>query len=497
MKPLHGLALGAALVALLAFVPKFASGYQLALGISLLYFTVLATAWALFSGPTHYISLATVAFFGIGAYTVAVAGEFMPWPAVLATAGLIGIAVALVVGLSTLRLSGIYFVIFSFGLSELIRQIVSWYEININRSVGRYIFMSITTEQIYWQLLALAAIVLLAGWLIGRSRLGLALRVIGNDEVVARHAGIDTTRAKLAMFAIGALFMTLTGAVMAPRWTYIDAAIAFSPLLSFEVVIMALLGGAGSLFGPLLGAVPLVLLFEVLSANFPSYFSILLGIVFIIIVYMLPRGVIGLFPATPREVPSVAALPPQAAPIAAKGAPLEVQGLRKAFGGLVAVDDLSFSINRGELIGLIGPNGSGKTTVLNLISGALSADAGAIRFKGQDLVHRSAHRIARLGVARTFQLVRVLESMPVIENVMVALAFRNNALTGANAEHAAMALLARVGLADKAALPPASSPISTRSASSLPARSRSNRTCCCSTSGLPASTRPSLARASR
>ena len=453
MKPLHGLALGAALVALLAFVPKVASGYQLALGISLLYFTVLATAWAMFSGPTHYISLATVAFFGIGAYTVAVAGEFMPWPAVLAVAGLIGIAVALVVGLSTLRLSGIYFVIFSFGLSELIRQIVSWYEININRSVGRYIFMNITTEQIYWQLLALVAIVLLAGWLIGRSRLGLALRVIGNDEVVARHAGIDTTLAKLAMFAIGALFMTLTGAVMAPRWTYIDAAIAFSPLLSFEVVIMALLGGAGSLFGPLLGAVPLVLLFEVLSANFPSYFSILLGIVFIIIVYMLPRGVIGLFPAKPREVPSAAALPPQAAPMVAKGAPLEVQGLRKAFGGLVAVDDLSFSINRGELIGLIGPNGSGKTTVLNLISGALSADSGAIRFKERDLVRVSAHRIARLGVARTFQLVRVLESMPVIENVMVALAFRRNPLTGMQAEHAAVALLARVGLADKAALP--------------------------------------------
>ena len=453
MKPLHGLALGAALVALLAFVPKVASGYQLALGISLLYFTVLATAWAMFSGPTHYISLATVAFFGIGAYTVAVAGEFMPWPAVLAVAGLIGIAVALVVGLSTLRLSGIYFVIFSFGLSELIRQIVSWYEININRSVGRYIFMNITTEQIYWQLLALVAIVLLAGWLIGRSRLGLALRVIGNDEVVARHAGIDTTLAKLAMFAIGALFMTLTGAVMAPRWTYIDAAIAFSPLLSFEVVIMALLGGAGSLFGPLLGAVPLVLLFEVLSANFPSYFSILLGIVFIIIVYMLPRGVIGLFPAKPREVPSAATLPPQAASVVAKGAPLEVQGLRKAFGGLVAVDDLSFSINRGELIGLIGPNGSGKTTVLNLISGALSADAGAIRFKERDLVRVSAHRIARLGVARTFQLVRVLESMPVIENVMVALAFRRNPLTGMQAEHAAVALLARVGLADKAALP--------------------------------------------
>jgi ABC-type branched-subunit amino acid transport system permease subunit len=92
------------------------------------------------------------------------------------------------------------------------------------------------------------------------------------------------------MFAISALFMTLTGAVMAPRWTYIDPAIAFSPMLSFEVVIMALLGGAASLFGPVLGAVPLVLLFEVLTANFPNYFSILLGVVFVLIVYVLPRG---------------------------------------------------------------------------------------------------------------------------------------------------------------------------------------------------------------
>jgi branched-chain amino acid transport system ATP-binding protein/branched-chain amino acid transport system permease protein len=454
LKPALGVALGAAIVALLAGVPYVASGYQLALGISLLYFTVLATAWALFSGPTHYISLATVAFFGIGAYTVAVLGEVLPWAAVLGVAGLVGIAVALVVGLSTLRISGIYFVIFTFGLAELIRQLVSWYEINIHRSMGRYIFMSITQEQIYWQLLALAVLVFMTGWLVGRSRLGLALRVIGSDETVARHAGIDTTRVKLALFALSALFMSLTGAVMAPRWTYIDPAIAFSPMLSFEVVIMALLGGAASLFGPALGAVPLVLLFEVLTANFPNHFSILLGAVFVLIVYALPRGVVGLFDRGPRRVTARAAAEPPAA-IAAKGAELAVAGLRKAFGGLVAVDDLSFTVGRGELIGLIGPNGSGKTTVLNLISGALQADAGAIRFKGRDLARTAAHRIARLGVARTFQLVRVLEQMTAIENVMVALAFRRAPLTGAKAEAAAAGLLARVGLAGKADQPAA------------------------------------------
>ena len=451
MKPAYGLAFCAAIIAVLACVPFFAGGYHLALAISLLYFTILATAWALFSGPTHYISLATVAFFGIGAYTVAVLGEKMPWPAVLLVAALIGVAVALVVGLSTLRLSGIYFVIFTFGLSELIRQLVSWYEINVHRSVGRYIFLSITTEQIYWQLLGLGALLFLTGWLVGRSRLGLALRVIGNDETVARHAGIDTTRVKLALFALSALFMTLTGAVMAPRWTYIDPQIAFSPLLSFEVVIMALLGGAGALFGPLLGAVPLVLLFEVLTTTFPTYFSILLGAVFVLIVYALPRGVIGLFPARPHQsaVDIAAAPPPQTKP---HGAPLEVSGLRKAFGGLVAVDDLTFKVARGEIVGLIGPNGSGKTTVLNLISGALTADTGAIRFKDQELVRLGAHRVARLGIARTFQLVRPLESMSLIDNVAPALAFRREPVAAARLEAEAAALLARVGLGDKLGL---------------------------------------------
>jgi branched-chain amino acid transport system permease protein len=287
----------AALVAALAALPLLLGSYHLALGISLLSYTVLATAWALFSGPTRYISLATVAFFGIGAYTVGVLGEVLPWALVLAIAGAIGTAVALVVGLSTLRLSGMYFVIFTFGLAELIRQLVTWYEVNIHRSVGRYVFVDVTQAAIYWQLLALTVLVFLVGWLIGRSRLGLALRVIGEDEVVARHCGIDTTWAKLALFAVSAAFTTVTGAVMAPRWTYIDPAIAFNPMISFQVVIMALLGGVGRLFGPLVGVVPLVLLFEVLSANFPNSYSILLGAVFMLIVYVVPNGVAGLITA--------------------------------------------------------------------------------------------------------------------------------------------------------------------------------------------------------
>ncbi|MET1116112.1 MAG: branched-chain amino acid ABC transporter permease [Comamonas sp.] len=285
---------GALAVALLATVPQWMhNDYYLSLLISVLMYSVLASAWALFSGPTRYVSLATVAFFGLGAYTTAVFGETLPWAAVLLIALGLGVALALVVGLATLRLSGVYFVIFSFGLAELTKQLVTWYEVNITKDLGRYVFVDITAQDIYWHLLALLALVLgLRAW-IARTRLGLALRVIGEDETVAVHVGINTTRVKVLLFTLSAAFMTVAGAIMAPRWTYLDPTIAFAPAISFQTLIMALLGGAGTLFGPLLGAVPLVLLFEFLSANFPNHFAILVGLVFMVIVYAVPHGISG------------------------------------------------------------------------------------------------------------------------------------------------------------------------------------------------------------
>jgi branched-chain amino acid transport system permease protein len=362
--------------------------------------------------------------------------------------------VALVVGLATLRLRGVFFVIFTFGLAELIRQLVVWYEVNVTRTVGRYIFLDIGQERIYWQLLALTVLVLFTGWLIRRSRLGLALRVIGDDETVARHVAINTTAAKLILFAISAAFMSVTGAVMAPRWTYIDPAIAFNPLISFQVVIMALLGGAEKLWGPLLGVIPLVLLFEVINANFPNHFAIVLGLVFIVIVYFLPGGVAGLadrWRAGAIRLPAV-----KARAVAIPGAPmLEIRNLRKAFGGLVAVDDVSLTVGAGEIVGLIGPNGSGKTTVLNLVSGALRPDRGKIILKGESISRLPANRIARLGIARTFQIVRVLDNLTVIDNVVAGLAFRPDPLWGDLARERARDLLDRVGLSSRADVPAA------------------------------------------
>ena len=292
------IALGLAAIgglAVLAFLPFFVNAYYLSLAMSLLQFTVLATAWGMFSGPTRYVSLATAAFFGVGAYTVAVLGEVLAWPLVLGIAVAIGGLMAAVVGLSTLRLSGVHFVIFTFGLAELVRQLVVWYEVNKTRVLGRYVFVDITQNDIYWQLLVLAITVFAIGWIVARSRLGFALRIIGEDETVAQHCGINVTTAKVALFTISATVMTLVGAIMSPRWTYIEPSIAFNATISFQVVIMALLGGAHRLWGPILGAVPLTLLFEFLSARFPSTSTLVMGIVFLLIVYALPSGVAGLW----------------------------------------------------------------------------------------------------------------------------------------------------------------------------------------------------------
>src|SRR5690606_14899702 len=137
---------------------------------------------------------------------------------------------------------------------------------------------------VLWQLLALAAVTLVLSTLIDRSKLGLALKAIGDDEVVAAHAGINLARTKLALFVLSATIITLVGAIQAPRWVYIEPAIVFNPRVSFLTVIMALLGGATRRWGPILGAVPLFLLFEWLGAYFPNHFSIILGALFILIV---------------------------------------------------------------------------------------------------------------------------------------------------------------------------------------------------------------------
>jgi branched-chain amino acid transport system permease protein len=279
---------------LLAFLPVWGSSYLLTLAISAAMYGVLATSWALFSGPTHYISLATAAFYGLGAYTMASGIEHLPYALLLLIATLAGGVLALAVGVATLRLSGVYFVIFTLGLAEFIRQVVTWVQNNFTGSRGMYVLTELGDRHIYWQLLALGAAVALVGWLVQRSRLGFALRIIGNDELVAAHCGIHSARAKVALFVISGVFAAVVGAVMAPRLSYIEPSMAFAPDLSFQVVIMALLGGVHRLWGPLVGVIPFTLLWELISVSFPTQTVLLLGVAFLLIVYFIPNGVVGL-----------------------------------------------------------------------------------------------------------------------------------------------------------------------------------------------------------
>jgi branched-chain amino acid transport system permease protein len=278
----------------LLFVPYFANTYWLSLAINILMYIALATGWAFFSGPTRYVSLAASAFFGIGAYSIAVLAPDYSYPVALLAAAVIALVLSAFVGLATLRLSGMYFVIFTFGLASLVSAAVTWWEFNIARKAGWHLFLSITTTHIYYQLLALCAAIV-ALWIVrDRSRMGFALTTLGADETVARQIGINTVALKIGTFVVSCVVMALAGAILSPRFSYMDATVAFNPTISFLTVIMALLGGATSVWGPMLGVIPLVLISDYLSVTLPNHFSVVLGLVLLGIVFFIPDGIIGL-----------------------------------------------------------------------------------------------------------------------------------------------------------------------------------------------------------
>lgn len=300
----------AALLGIAALLPLIDRGPWLALGVTIAMYTVLATGWALFSGPTHLISLATAAFFGVGmfvtglgldaAFTAALGIAPLPYWVLPPAAAVLGALLAALVGLTTLRLSGVYFVIFTLGLAELVKQLVVYAQTQAGQK-GLYVFTSFGEREIYWQLLALAALVWFAGWAIGRSRLGFALRIIGNDETVARHSGINTAAAKILLFMVSGAVAAAVGAILAPRYIYIEAATSFAPILSFMVVIMALLGGTGRLWGPVAGVIPFTLLYDYVQRIAPNQTNLLLGLAFLLIVYLLPGGFVGLWERARRR----------------------------------------------------------------------------------------------------------------------------------------------------------------------------------------------------
>jgi branched-chain amino acid transport system permease protein len=278
---------------LLAGLPRFASLYSVVLVTSILMYVILTQSWVLFSGPTGYISLATAAFFGVGIYTAAILGWTLPLPVVIIVGAFVSSCLALVVGALTLRLRGVYFIIFTLGLVELIKNVVLWHAIKFTGARGRFVVLE-DNNTIYYLMLAILAALLITTYLIRRSKYGLALQSIGEDEEAAAHAGVNVTMLKVITFAISASFMGAVGAAIATRWTYIDPYIAFKSLYSFMPVLMAIFGGMGHFYGPILGAAVFAYLEEVLITKFPYHYMLLFGAILLITILYLPDGLIGL-----------------------------------------------------------------------------------------------------------------------------------------------------------------------------------------------------------
>jgi branched-chain amino acid transport system permease protein len=256
-------------------------------------YIVLTLSWVIFSGPTGYISLASAAFFGVGIYTSAVFGKVISLPLVIGIGALASFFLALLVGALTLRLRGIYFSIFTFGLVVLIQQLLLWWEVVKMHTRGRFVIV-VNNTTIYYVMLIILVVLMFTTYLIRRSKYGLALQSIGEDEEAAAHSGINTTVLKTITFAISAFFTGAAGSIMATRWTYIDPYIAFNPLFSFLPVLMAIFGGIGHLFGPVLGATIFGYLEEVLITKFPYYYMLIFGTILVIAILYLPGGLVGL-----------------------------------------------------------------------------------------------------------------------------------------------------------------------------------------------------------
>ncbi len=271
-------------------LPGYASAFGLSLALSCLMYATLASSWSLFCGSTRYLSLATAAFFGIGAYVSALGLERLPWPALIGLAALAAALVALAMGAAVLHLRGTYFAVLTFGMSELIRHAITYAEKQVAGTVGRVLAVVPDSGTVYLTVLALAVLAIAASIVVRCSRFGLALAGVGADEQRAQTLGVDTRRVKIAGFALTAAFAGATGAAMAVRWTYVDPQTVFNPFIGFQTVLIALVGGAATLWGPLVAAVVFSLLAETLRLQLPQLYMMVLGALLIVCVLYLPGG---------------------------------------------------------------------------------------------------------------------------------------------------------------------------------------------------------------
>ncbi|MFN7862606.1 MAG: branched-chain amino acid ABC transporter permease [Curvibacter sp.] len=279
-------------------LPFYTSEFVTSMALTCLMYVALSSSWGLFCGSTRYLSLATSAFFGIGAYTTAILlGQFGWVETILIGAGL-SVGVAVLMGAAVLHLRGTYFAVLTFGMTELILHAVTYFEKSVTGTVGRVLMVVPERDTIYLTVLALAVLSVAVSIGVRRKRFGLALMGIGADEQRAQTLGVNTRLVKIAGFALTAAFAGAVGAAMAVRWTYIDPHTVFNPFIGFQTVLITLIGGVLTLWGPLIAAIIFSVLAESLRLQFPQIYLMSLGLLLILCVLYLPGGLASLRWAT-------------------------------------------------------------------------------------------------------------------------------------------------------------------------------------------------------
>ncbi len=426
--------------AFLVAAPFFLSEFYVALMNYIGLATLVALGLVLLTGVAGLMSFGQQAFVGIAAYATAFLTTYYgssPWLGLAAGLALTG-AVALLLGVITVRLSGHYLplstiawgisVYFVFGNLEILGKYDGVGGLPPLKIVGWTIDTGRESYGVIW-IATLGA--LLAARNLLDSRSGRAVRALRWRATMAESFGIDTVRLKLVIFLYAALLAGLSGWLYAHFTRYVSPG-AFTVNIGIEYLFMAVVGGASQVWGAVVGASLLTMLKEWLKDILPTFFEssgnyevIVFGL---LMLPLLHRARDGLMPVIarlgrangrrPATVVAAQPLPRRADPPAGT-ALLALSGVQKNFGGLAAVRGLSFDMRAGEILGLIGPNGAGKSTAFNLITGVLPCDAGHIRFCGERIDALPARRIARLGIARTFQHVNLVGGMSVLENVAI------------------------------------------------------------------------------
>jgi len=288
------------LLVLLAFagwalaLPHYASEFLTSMALTCLMYVALSSSWGLFCGSTRYLSLATSAFFGIGAYTTAILLGPFGWIETIAIGAGLAVAVAVLMGAAVLHLRGTYFAVLTFGMTELILHAVTYFEKSVTGTVGRVLTVIPDNQVIYLTVLALAVLALAVSIVVRRTRFGLALMGIGADEQRAQTLGVNARLIKTAGFALTAAFAGAVGAAMAVRWTYIDPHTVFNPFIGFQTVLITLIGGVTTLWGPMIAAIIFSVLAESLRLQFPQIYLMALGLLLILCVLYLPGGLASL-----------------------------------------------------------------------------------------------------------------------------------------------------------------------------------------------------------